>query len=95
MEFWHTTFDFHQLLARDSVRKLPGEYAGAKHLGTSISTSGCMKTTGGLQFRCIVWIRHGPMGRIRHCIWGQNAEDLNAGATISRIYTDVLWVMGS
>ena len=90
MEFWHTTFDCHQLLTG-----LPlGNYRVSMQARSDLGTSNkhfrlYVKTTGGLPVSVYSVDKTRADGANTALHLGQNAEDLNAGATVSRIYTDV------
>lgn len=84
------------IVDRTPVRKLPGEYAGTKRFGRLNKHFRLyVKTTGGLPVSVYSVDKTRADGENTALHLGQNAEDLNADATVSRIYTDVLWVMDS
>ena len=90
MEFWHTTFDCHQLLTglplgnyRVSMQARSDLGASNKHFRLYV------KTTGGLPVSVYSVDKTRADGENTALHLGQNAEDLNADATVSRIYTDV------
>ena len=90
MEFWHTTFDFYQLLTGIPLGNYRVSMQARSDLGTSNKHFRLyVKTTGGLPVSVYSVDKTRADGANTALHLGQNAEDLNAGATVSRIYTDV------
>ena len=90
MEFWHTTFDCYQLLTGIPLGNYRVSMQARSDLGTSNKHFRLyVKTTGGLPVSVYSVDKTRADGANTALHLGQNAEDLNAGATVSRIYTDV------